>query len=298
MPLPRYTVRQIDAFLTVAETLSFTEASDRMGLTPSAVSQLIVELENEVGFKLFDRSTRKVSLSAAGKSFRSPAQLVMRHIRLAEVAAADLRSGSAGLVRIAAPMVIASAILPKLISSYRKLNTRVAVRIRDAAVEQMVDMVQSGEVDLAMGPDRSADATVARIGLFNSPWVLWCAPHHHLARKRKLRWHDLRGEELVTAGRDYESSIARMRIGVPESERIVPVDVVNNISTALGIAAVGLAATVSPAYVSVWAEPLGLVKRKIREPEIMREVSLYMPTRRSLSPVAASFARFVMDKYE
>jgi DNA-binding transcriptional LysR family regulator len=67
MPLPRYTLRQLDAFVTVAEALSFTDAANRLGLTPSAVSQLVVELESSLGFKLFERSTRKVALSAAGR---------------------------------------------------------------------------------------------------------------------------------------------------------------------------------------------------------------------------------------
>ena len=115
MPLPRYTLRQLDAFITVADTLSFTAAADRLALTPSAVSQLVVELETTVDFKLFERSTRRVALTAAGKEFLGSAEPVLKHLRLAEAAAADLRNRAAGLVRVAAPMVIASAILPSVI---------------------------------------------------------------------------------------------------------------------------------------------------------------------------------------
>lgn len=297
MPLPRYTIRQLDAFLTVADTLSFTEAGNRLGLTPSAVSQLVVELEDEVGFKLFDRSTRKVALSSAGREFLAPAELVLRHLRLAETAAADLRKGSAGLVRIAAPMVIASSILPKIVKSYAESHPQVAVRIRDTSVERMIDMVESGEVDLALGPDRNSGDTVTRLGLFESPWVLWCAPAHRLARKRVLQWNDLHGEALVAAGRDHERSVTRMRASLPEDERITPIDVVDNISTALGIAAEGLAATLSPAYVSVWAERFGLVMRRVVGPEVMRQVCLYQPTLRSVSPVAQGFAKFIANGY-
>ena len=297
MPLPRYTIRQLDAFLTVADTLSFTEASNRLGLTPSAVSQLVVELEDEVGFRLFDRSTRKVALSSAGREFLGPADLVLRHLRLAETAAADLRKGAVGLVRIAAPMVIASAILPKIVTSYAAEQPQVTVRIRDASVETMIDMVESGEVDLAMGPDRNSGGTVTRLSLFESPWVLWCAPSHPLTRKKTLHWNDLRGEALVAAGRDHERSVTRMRAGLPEEERITPIDVVDNISTALGIAAEGLAATLSPSYVSVWAERFGLVMRRVVEPEVMRQVCLYQPALRAVSPAARGFAGFIAKGY-
>lgn len=297
MGLPRYTVRQIDAFLTVAETLSFTEAGNRLGLTASAVSQLVQELEGEVGFKLFDRNTRKVALSSAGKEFMGPADLVLRHLRLAEMAAADLRNGSAGLVRVAAPMVVASSILPKLIRAHVGQHASVAVRIRDAAVEQMVDLVEAGDVDFAIGPDRSCSENVRRVDLFDSPWVLWCAPFHHLARPEPVRWSELRGEALVAAGRDHERSVARMRAGLPEEERIEPIDVVDNVSTALGIAAEGLAATLTPDYVAAWAERFGLVMRRVTEPEVVRQVCLYLPTRRAISPSAQAFARFIATGY-
>ena len=165
MLLPRYTLRQLDAFTTVAHTLSFTAAADRLALTPSAVSQLVVELKSSAGFKLFERSTRRVALTAA-----------------------DLRNRAAGLVRVAAPMVIASAMLPRAIRDYAALRPKIVVRIRDAAVEQLVEMVASGDVDLAIGPDRPTGDDVQRVSLFQSPWVLWCAPDHPLAATMSVAW--------------------------------------------------------------------------------------------------------------
>lgn len=296
MSLPRYTLRQLDAFVTVAEVLSFTAAAERLALTPSAVSQLVVELESSLDFRLFERSTRKVALSAAGKEFFSSAQTVLKHLRVAEVAATDLRNRAAGLVRVAAPMVIASAILPPIIRAHSRDRPKLVVRIRDAAVEQLTDMVASGEVDLAVGPDRQGSDNVLRINLFGSPWVLWCAKDHPLAAKRVLQWSDLRHHALVTAGRDHELSVAQMGAALPEDERISPNDVVDNISTALGLAGAGLAATVSPAYVAPWAKRQGLVMRRIMEPEVMRQVCLYRPAHRIASPATESFAEYLVER--
>lgn len=296
MALSRYTLRQLEAFTSVADALSFTVAADRLGLTPSAVSQLVLEFEAATGFKLFDRSTRHVALSSAGRDFLGSAESVLHHLRLAEVAAADVRDRAAGLVRVAAPMVIASAILPAAIRRYTQSRPKIVVRIRDAAVERLVDLVAQGDVDFAIGPDRPTGDDVQRSSVFESPWVLWCASDHPLARKRLLRWSDLRGQPLVTAGRDHERSVAQMRLNLPEDERIVPIDVVDNVSTALGIAAEGLAATLSPAYVGLWAERRwGLVKRRVIEPEVMRQVCLYRPTRRVTSPAAEGFAEALSD---
>ena len=170
------------------------------------------------------------------------------------------------------------------------------MRIRDAAVEQLTDMVASGEVDLAVGPDRQSSDNVLRISLFSSPWVLWCAKDHPLAAKRVLQWSDLRLHALVTAGRDHELSVAQMGAALPENERITPQDVGANISTALGLAAAGLAATVSPAYVAPWAKRQGLVMRRIVEPEVMRQVCLYRPAHRIASPAIESFAEYLMER--
>src|SRR5436190_18844679 len=115
MALPRFSPRQLEAFVSVAELRSFSAAGQRLALTPSAVSQLIAELEAAVGFRLFDRSTRKVAVSSAGREFLGSAQSVLKHIGLAESAAEDVRNRSAGIVRVAAPMVIASALLPAAI---------------------------------------------------------------------------------------------------------------------------------------------------------------------------------------
>ena len=293
MSFPRYTLRQLEAFSAVAEMLSFGEAAERLALTPSAVSQLITELESTLGFKLFERTTRKVALAATGREFLVSAESVLKHLRLAEMAASDVRNRAAGLVRVAAPMVIASTLLPAAIKAHLHERPNVVVRIRDVDVEHLIDAVAGGDADLAIGPDRATGGDVLRVPLFNSPWVLWCTPEHPLAAKRSVRWSQLRDTPLIAAGRDHERSVAQMLAGLPEGERITPVDIVDHISTALGVAAEGLAATLSPAYVGVWAERMGLVMRRVVNPEVMRQVCLYRPAHRVASPAVEGFAEHV-----
>lgn len=293
MPLTRFTLRQIEAFATVAELHSFSEAARRIGLTAQAVSQLVAELESALGFRLFDRTTRRVTLSSAGRDFLASAQTMMRHVRTAESAADDVRNRAAGVVRVGAPLVLAATAIPAAIKGYGGIHSRVVVRVRDAAVDSLVDAVASGDVDLAVGPDRPTPPHVIRHELFDSPWVLWCADTHPLARKRVVRWSDLRQLPLVAAGRDHERSVDLMRLTAPEDSRIVPVDVVDNITTALGIAAEGLAATLAPSYVGVLAKAFGLQMKRVIEPETMRRVCLYQPVQRSLSPAGEGFAEYL-----
>ena len=80
-----------------------------------------------------------------------------------------------------------------------------------------------------------------------------------------------------------------MHIGAPDDERMGPIDIVDNISTALGIALQGLASTLAPAYVGMLARPWGLAMRRVVDPEVTRHVCLYYSTQRSASPAAEGF---------
>lgn len=295
MALTRITLRQFEAFVAVADLRSFAAASERLGLTASAVSQLVAEFESIIGFRVFDRSTRRVNLSSAGRDFLASAETVLRHVRLAETAAADVRNRAAGVVRIGAPMVLAGSILPAAIKAFRQDRPKVVVRLRDTPVDILVESVVTGDVDLAIGPDRPHGDGVQRTAIFDSPWVLWCSPQHPLARRKTLRWDELRDVPLVSAGRDHENSVGRMHLNVPESERVRPAEVVDHISTALGLAAEGLAITLAPAYVGALASKLGLVMRRVVEPEVIRQVSIYQPTQRAIPPAAEAFSEFLAE---
>jgi len=295
MPLTRFTLRQIEAFIAVAEAHSFTVAASRLGLTAQAVSQLIAELEAILGFRLFDRTTRKVALSSAGRDFLGSASTLLRHVRAADSAADDVRNRATGVVRVGAPLVLASTALPMAMREFQRIKPKVVVRLRDVPVDHLIDRVADGDVDFAIGPDRHTGEAVTALPLFDSAWVLWCAPSHPLARKRRaVRWAELADVAIVSAGRDHEHSVAQMHQDLPAGARVTPVDVVDNISTALGIAAQGLAVTLAPAYVGVMAKPAGLIMRRVVQPESVRKVCLYSPAVRGLSPAAAGFADFLV----
>ena len=294
MPLTRVTIRQFEAFLAIVDLHSIGAAADRLGLTSSAVSQLLADLETELGFRLFDRTTRRVNLSSAGQDFLASAESVLRHVRAAAQSADDIRNRAAGIVRIGAPLVLASTALPAAIADYARDKPKVVVRICDTVVEQLVERVESADVDLAIGPDRPSGARVSRDTAFASPWVMWCAPSHALGARRRVQWQQLRDVPIVATGRDHERAVDQMLADLPVEARIVPADVVDNVTTAFGIAARGLAVTLAPAYVAPLARTFGLVMKRIVEPETIREVCLYRSTERALSPPAAGFADFLL----
>jgi DNA-binding transcriptional LysR family regulator len=123
---------------------------------------------------------------------------------------------------------------------------------------------------------------------------MWCAPSHPLSARRRVQWQQLRDVPIVATGRDHERAVDQMLADLPVEARIVPADVVDNVTTAFGIASRGLAVTLAPAYVAPLARTFGLVMKRIVEPETIREVCLYRSTERALSPPAAGFADFLL----
>jgi DNA-binding transcriptional LysR family regulator len=277
MGLIRFSVRQLEVFVAAAELESFGAAAGRLGLTPSAVSQLIGELESAVGLRLFDRTTRRVALSAGGRDLAGAARQALQQLQALAQCAADVRSRQA----------LAATVLAEAVDAFLAEHPRARVQVCDTPVDHLVETVAQGLADLALGPDRPADPEVGCEPLFDSPWVLWCAPRHPLAQRSPLAWADLRGHALVATGRDHEAHVACM--GAP-AERIEPCQIVDHVTTALGLSAGARLATLAPAYVERLAHAFGLVARCVLGPPVWRQVCLYQPLRRTLHPVALGFA--------
>src|SRR6202012_2381516 len=218
MPLTRVTIRQFEAFLAIVDLHSIGAAADRVGLTSSAVSQLLADLETELGFRLFDRTTRRVNLSSAGQDFLSSAESVLRYVRAAAQSADDIRNRAAGIVRIGAPLVLAATALPAAIAEYARDKPKGGVRICDTVVEQLVERVESGDVAPGLEPERQSAPRVRCDPPFASPWVMWCAPSHPLNTRRRVLWPHLREVPIVATGRDPERAVGQMLANLPAAE--------------------------------------------------------------------------------
>jgi DNA-binding transcriptional LysR family regulator len=294
----RISNRQIEAFMQVAESNSFTGAAQRMRLTNSAISSLIAELENAVGARLFARSTRRVVLNEYGRQFLPAALSFMRTLRDVERIAESLGDQSADTVRVAATMVIASAILPSMIAEFQAQHPECEVNILDTGVEWLADRVATGEADFAVGPDRSTEEAVTAESLLPSKWVVWLSPEHPLAQKDLLRWRDLKGVQFHTGGHDHDRILDQAMAGLDPSERVVPGQVFDNISTALGLAAAGVGVTLCPAYVAPLASAFRLEMRRLIDPEFTRFVMLYSPVARPIGRSATAFADLLRRRFK
>ena len=284
------TLRQLRAFDAVAETGSFTAAAARLHLTQSALSVLVRELEREMGVQLFDRHTRRVLLSEAGREFQPSVQRLLADLAGAVAGVTELRDQKKGVLRLAAPQLMACTLMPRVIAAYGARYPDIDVRLADTLPEHLLDGLLSGEAELAVGQDVPVDTTIERRSLFRDRHWLICPPSHPLARRRKVRWSELVPYTFIAPTRDFRQRVLPEL--EPEARAFMlraTTQEVSYMTTALGMVASGLGLTVCPTYSASLVRAHGLQMVRLESPDFHREVCVYSAARRSLSPAAAGF---------
>ena len=155
------------AFLLAAEFGSFTRAADTLLLTPSAVSVLIRELETQLGFRLFNRTTRHVALTPDGQELRAVATRVLEELDAAMSQIAVARTTGQPL-SIGAPPVIAAAVLPQAIREFQDQRPGFRLQVFDADLTTIKQRVEAAKLDMGLGIYSRASG-VSNARFFDSP---------------------------------------------------------------------------------------------------------------------------------
>ncbi|MEG0149976.1 MAG: LysR family transcriptional regulator [Comamonas sp.] len=206
-------LRQLRAFLAVAETGSFSQAAQALSLTQPAVSASIRELESLLGARLMDRGPHHMALTEAGRTLLHEAQwLVASFDRGVGQMHAMLASGQQ-TVRIAC-LPSAMHLLAPVLARWQAQNPQVKVEVSDPLHEELIAQLRSGAVDMGITTELDTPARLHTTALAEDELVVLLPPGHRLAQTEgPLRWKALRGERLVlfARGSTYELAVATLR---------------------------------------------------------------------------------------
>ncbi|RKW42018.1 MAG: LysR family transcriptional regulator [Moraxella sp.] len=289
------TLRQLKAFVLVAEQNSFTKAAEALCLTQSALSGLIKELEQNLDVKLFDRTTRKLHLSDAGGRLLPQAKRVLNEMSVLNEKVANLKSLHQGHIHLAVSQQLSASTMPKFIAKFCELHPNIEVTLTDCSIDQVVEHIENLEADLGVAPERSYSDDLHADILFSSPFYLVLPTSHPFAKKNQLHWSDLLNERLITLNGPFIKGLQN-ELPVQISSRIFNPDFeINFLSTALGMTRMGLGVTLCLLYAAEWVEQNGLTMRSITEPIVERKFLLYTHKNRSLSPAALAFKEFLLN---
>jgi DNA-binding transcriptional LysR family regulator len=288
-------LRQLRAFAAVAETGSFTLAARNLHLTQAAISVLVRELESELGVRLFDRHTRRVDLSDAGRDFQPYVGRVLRELDDAVHSVGRLRDKKKGLLRIGAPQLMACTLIPPLVAQFSERYPEVEVRLSDMPSDRLLERVLDAEVELAIGPDSPAASNLRQQTLMRDRHLLAAPTGHPLMRKRRVRWVELEGHPFVAPTRDFMQRLAPELSAASVECRLEPVHEVAYMTTALAMVAAGQGITACPSYSAPLIAAWGLATRPLVEPEFFRAVCIYSLPNKSLSPAAEVFVAMLQS---
>jgi DNA-binding transcriptional LysR family regulator len=287
------TLRQLRAYVAVLEAASFSEAAKAMHLSQAALSGLIKELENRVGVRLFERTTRKVSPSAVGEAFEPMARRVLSNLDEALGNLTNLKELRRGLVRVAAPEPLSCTLLPELIASYNDRHPGVDVRFEDVPIQQVMEALQNGNSDIGFGPAgvMADDSMEARVICADPLWVA-LRPDDPLAEARSVDWKDLRDRPLI----NYMPNIAiNVLSNVPPRHHPRELVPVHRVNTALSMLKVRQGAVICPSMADSLVRGFGLTFLPLMQPAVKWRIAMYARRSTSLSPAVESFLNFTRD---
>lgn len=291
----KLTIKQIEGFVAVAEFGNFSRASRRLNTTQPALSQAIKDLEAELGVRLFDRTTRRVELTDAGREFRNAASKVMDDLKHAVESVHQIAERRRGRLRVAAPPLLAAVVLPQAIAEFRRLYPGISVQVADISTEQIVESVRDGRADCGLGTFQAGEEGIERAVLMRDNLMLFCSDRSAFKARKAVRWSELADQPLIALTR--ESGIRLLtEVGFETVQLpLHPAFEVTHITTALALVEAELGIAVLPAYALATARYQAVSGVPLETPTISREVVLIHASGRSVSPAVSGFSAVVRN---
>ncbi len=190
-------IHQLRYFIAVVDEGSFSRAAAREHVAQPSLSQQIQKLEAEMGERLFDRLPRLVVVTEAGKCLLEYARKILAEIADARRCVDELKGEVAGRLAVGAIPTIAPYVLPTLIGKFQHRYPKVTLEIFEDTTERLVRRLEDGEVDVALLSTCDESPALERHSLGKEPLLILLPKEHQLAKKKKIKWSDLKSQKFL-----------------------------------------------------------------------------------------------------
>ncbi len=278
---------QLKAFAAVARHKSFTRAAAELGLTQSAISRSVRELEIEIDQRLFDRTTRQVELTDAGQHL---SQRICHLIDEVEQTLRDSQGAarpSQGMVQIATDPVLSSMLVPAWLAGCRKAWPAIAIQLKDRSQESVLQCVRNGEVDFGLATDPVAGDDLYCEPLCVDNYHAVLPAGHPLAARESINWNELSDTPVLTLDLQCGVQPAVEKALSHHHVRASSLQLLGHFAAVFGMVALGLGIGVVPSRAQAGGLSSAAVMRPLR-PQVTSTVMLVRRRSRSLKPNAAA----------
>ena len=296
----RIALKEIAAFVRVADLGSFKDAARDLHLTPSALTQRVQKLEDTVGARLIDRTTRHAALTAVGRAFLPSAIRLLDQVDRSMSDLEDVINARGVRVTVASLISVATYVLPRALARLAADYPTASVRVLDDSEQDIADHVRRGEAEF--GVDMRTSATETDSDLDVTPiaedrFVLACRPDDPAAAGGPVAWADLAGLPLIMLG--ARSGTRRLLAETLPEGATAPNwrYEVQHLTTMIGMIEAGLGVGVAPRLAIGAIDARRLTYRPLAAPDLARTVVLLKRRGAALSPAAARLEKLLLEVF-
>lgn len=290
------TLQRLRSFIALAEQGGFRKAAESLSVSQPALTSHIKELEDDLGVKLFSRTTRQATLTPEGRLFLARAQRALSEL---DSAVEDVRQTAAvqrGRILLGSTPSTAYSVVPAVLAKFHKEYPNVKVTLFDDRSEIIEKRLLGFEIDLLIGPAPENARDIDYIHLFDDPFMAVFPPEHELARKPTVAAKELLHHDLIVMRPGLrmrsilEESLAR------EGLELKPAQEVINQYTLCALVEAGIGVGALPQLIVSTLSRERLRAAKIVSPEITRRIGVMTRHGQPLHPAAQRFIELLQMK--
>ncbi|MEM9682831.1 MAG: LysR substrate-binding domain-containing protein [Pseudomonadota bacterium] len=292
-------LKEIDVFVKVVDLGSFVKAARELRVTQSALTQRLKKLEEALGARLIDRTTRTVAPTAVGRSFLPAARRLIEQFEQSVADVEGVIGMRGGRVAIASLITVATHILPAVLGRFSERHPGVRVRIFDESEQDILEYVRRGDAEFAIDMlVDTPDPELVFTTVMHDRFVLACHRDHALARGGPVPWSALADMPVVTLGQ--RSGTSRLLLAQLPSGRdnIAWRYEVQHLSTKMAFIETGLGVGVVPEMAMRTRSSDSLTYRPLVEPDLARRIAIVERRDATLSPAAAALKEALVGAFD
>lgn len=274
------------AFRAVAELSNFRKAAESVHLSQPAFSRRIDKLEQALGVRLLERTTRRVTLTAVGRDFERKVRELLDDLDATLLGIRGVAATRMGEVTIACVPSTVYYYLSDVLHRYREQCPKVRVKVLDAGANDALASVSRGEADFGLNFVGAQEGELEFKPLVEERFVAACRRDHALAKLRRVTWAQLSQFDYISVGRTSGNRVLldQALAGVPN--RPFAIYEAQHVTTTLGLVEAGLGVAAVPSMAMPGRDHPLLVSVPLFDPVVTRKVGLIRRRGRSLSPAA------------
>jgi DNA-binding transcriptional LysR family regulator len=244
-------LRHFKYFVAVAEELHFGRAAKKLNIAQPPLSQQIMNLEEELGIKLFDRSKRNIQLTPAGSHFLKEAKQVLLHVEQAAETARRIHVGKAGHLRIGFVGSVIHTFLPEGLRMFRERFPEIELVLTEINTAEQIALLHAKRLDVGFHYIAAEDPQLVSKTLTVAPLLAVLQNKHPLAGKKSVHIKQLAQEHFVANTRSTEPVVRDAFISLCHSAGFTPkiAQEAGQVQTVLGLVASGVGPCLLPDFI-------------------------------------------------